>query len=332
MYYEDIDFCFRIWKFTDYTVDYVKDAVAYHKFSSSSGALSIKKHFYLKRSRFIFILKNYPLNFLRKIIPEITKYEFGFIMKDLLLRYDFINLWREFYIYLIFIAKFPLIIGSRLLRKDNRNKLRPEKAKRMWAMVSTTTTDSGRKHIPMQYLDMLWNKYEKYGSETNRLVMGINDKGLGRGWKSLITKGYPRGRFFFNYADLLLTSPYRGENHKYYFQLQYFLYDRKNDELYVDLDGSTFKVKLKNGMHTTNFEISHELLKGKSEVFVKLCFREKFLKEISEYSSFFDGVMEKMDNNTFKEYATNFKDLFVIEVSILSDDSQYLRNELAKID
>ena len=26
----------------------------------------------------------------------------------------------------------------------------------------------------MQYLDMLWNKYEKYGSETNRLVMGIN--------------------------------------------------------------------------------------------------------------------------------------------------------------
>lgn len=332
MYYEDIDFCFRIWKFTDYTVDYVKDAVAYHKFSSSSGALSIKKHFYLKRSRFIFILKNYPLNFLRKIIPEITKYEFGFIMKDLLLRYDFINLWREFYIYLIFIAKFPLIIGSRLLRKDNRNKLRPEKAKRMWAMVSTTTTDSGRKHIPMQYLDMLWNKYEKYGSETNRLVMGINDKGLGRGWKSLITKGYPRGRFFFNYADLLLTSPYRGETHKYYFQLQYFLYDRKNDELYVDLDGSTFKVKLKNGMHTTNFEISHELLKGKSEVFVKLCFREKFLKEISEYSSFFDGVMEKMDNNTFKEYAINFKDLFVIEVSILSDDSQYLRNELSKID
>ena len=129
MYYEDIDFCFRIWKFTDYTVDYVKDAVAYHKFSSSSGALSIKKHFYLKRSRFIFILKNYPLNFLRKIIPEITKYEFGFIMKDLLLRYDFINLWREFYIYLIFIAKFPLIIGSRLLRKDNRNKLRLKKQK-----------------------------------------------------------------------------------------------------------------------------------------------------------------------------------------------------------
>ena len=42
--------------------------------------------------------------------------------------------------------------------------------------------------------------------------------------------------------------------------------------------------------------------------------------------------MEKMDNNTFKEYTINFKDLFVIEVSILSDDSQYLRNELAAID
>ncbi|MCE5329370.1 glycosyltransferase family 2 protein, partial [bacterium] len=118
MYYEDIDFCFRTWKYSDYTVDYVKEALVYHKFSSTSGVLSLKKHFYLKRSRFIFILKNYPIGFLAKIIPQITRYEFGFIMKDLLIRYDFVNFFREFYIYLIFLVKLPLIIGKRIIRKD----------------------------------------------------------------------------------------------------------------------------------------------------------------------------------------------------------------------
>jgi len=74
MYYEDIDFCFKTWKYSDYTVDYVKDALVYHKFSASSGVMSLKKHFYLKRARFIFILRNYPIGFLAKVIPQISRY------------------------------------------------------------------------------------------------------------------------------------------------------------------------------------------------------------------------------------------------------------------
>lgn len=337
MYYEDIDFCFKVWKYSDYTVDYVSDALVYHKFSSSSGILSLKKHFYLKRARFIFILKNYPLGFLRKIIPKISDYEVGFIMRDLLARYDIVNFWREFYIYLIFLAKMPAIIGRRIIKKDNKKMLRPSKAMKMWGMVSTTTTDSGRKQIPMQYLDILWNRYEKFGSLTNRVIMGINDEGLKKGWKSLVTKGYPRGRFFFNYADLVLTSPYRGENHKYYFQFQYFLYDRKQDELFIDIEGKIFEIKLNERMNTTVFEIPDDLLKDKNQLMIKLSFSRDFLKKSNKHNSemneaLLGGEVSRMDNKAFSKYIAGFKELFVIEISVLSDDSQYLRREFSMLE
>ena len=354
MYYEDIDFCFKTWKYTDYTIDYVKEALVYHKFSASSGVMSLKKHFYLKRARFIFILKNYPLAFLLKIIPQIRRYEFGFIMKDLLVRYDFVNFFREFYIYLIFLCKLPVIIGSRLLKKDNRAFLRADKAKKMWSMVSTTKENSGRRFIPMQYLDMLWNKYETYGEESNRIIMGINDKALGSGFKSLITKGYPRGRFFFNYAELALKSPYRGSCENYFFQMQYFLYDRKSDELFIDIDGYLFNTVLNERMNTIVFKVPCEAIKDKENVKISLSFNEDILKKASHHQrannhgiknnnksqnissdidieKYLTGNTEEMDNKTFEAYLNDFKDLFVIEISILSEDSQYLRKEISDL-
>ncbi|MHB8279867.1 MAG: glycosyltransferase family 2 protein [Candidatus Humimicrobiaceae bacterium] len=330
MYYEDVDFCFRTWKFSNYSIDYVKNALVYHRFSSSSGILSLKKHFYLKRSRFIFILKNYPISFLKRIIPQISKYEFGFIMKDLLVRYDFANFFREFYIYLIFIAKIPLIIGKRLIKKVSENELLQQKTMKMWSMVSTSTINSGMRYIPLQYLDILKNKYEKYGEKTNRIVMGINDAGIRRGWKSLVTYGNPRGRFFFNYSDLVLDNPYRGENYKYYFQLQYFLYNKKDDDLFINIDDCFFDLKLKEGMNTMVMEVPAGSLKDKKEINVSFSLQKDILKKyLSE--AYFEGIMEKMDNDTFKKFAQDFRDLFVIEAALLSEDSQYLRKELAEL-
>lgn len=330
MYYEDVDFCFRAWKFSDYTVDYVKDAKAYHRLSASGGVLSLKKHFYLKRSRFIFILRNYPIGFLVRIIPQITKYEFGFTMKDLFTRYDFVNCFIEFYIYLIFLAKLPLILGGRLIKKGYKGKLRPQKIMKMWGMVSTTTTNSGRKHIPVQYLDILWNRFEKYGEKTNRIIMGINDEGIGRGWKSLTTNSNPRGRFFFNCADIVLENPYRGENYKYYFQLQYFLYDKKDDILFMNINDHSFNLELRGGMNTMVMEVPSESLKDKKKINVLFSFQRDVSKKYSD-DAYFEGIMEKMGNNTFNKFVKNFKDLFVIEASILSEDSQYLRRDLAEL-
>jgi len=203
-------------------------------------------------------------------------------------------------------------------------------------MVSTTTTNSGRRFIPMQYLDILWNKFEKYGEKTNRIIMGINDKGIGKGWKSLITNGNPRGRFFFNCADLVLDNPYRGENYKYYFQLQYFLYDRKEEFLSVNIEGQFFSLRLKDGMHTAVMEIPNDILKDQKEISIIFSFDEgnstNDKKDINLNSSnYLAGDMEKMNNFEFKEYVQNFKDLFVIEVALLSEDSQYLRKELSEL-
>jgi GT2 family glycosyltransferase len=335
MYYEDIDFCFKTWKYSDYTVDYVMDALVYHKFSASSGVMSLKKHFYLKRARFIFILRNYPIGFLAKVIPKISRYEFGFIMKDLLVRYDFINFFREFYIFLIFIAKLPVIIGKRLLTKDNKSRLRKPKTMKMWSMVSTTTTNSGRRFIPMQYLDILWNKFEKYGEKTNRIIMGINDNGIGKGWKSLITNGNPRGRFFFNYADIVLDNPYRGENYKYYFQLQYLLYDKKEETLSVSIEGQLFSLELKEGMNTAVIKIPSVILKDQKEIGISLSLdsndSDKNKNTGSGSSNYLAGDMEKMNNAEFEEYVLNFRDLFVMEAALLSEDSQYLRKELSEL-
>ena len=336
MYYEDIDFCFKTWKYSDYSVDYVKDALVYHKFSSSSGVMSLKKHFYLKRARFIFILRNYPIWFLAKIIPQITRYEFGFIMKDLLVRYDFVNFFREFYIFLVFLAKLPVILGKRLLIKDNKSRLNSAKTLKMWSMVSTTTINSGKRFIPMQYLDILWNRFEKYGEKTNRIIMGINDMGIGNGWKSLITNGNPRGRFFFNYADLVLENPYRGENYKYYFQLQYFLYDRKEEILSINIEGQLFSLRLKERMNTAVLEIPSGILRDQKEISMSLSLNSNKSDHDKEPvnlrgSNYLAGDMEKMNNIEFKEYVQNFRDLFVIEAALLSEDSRYLRKELSEL-
>ena len=41
--------------------------------------------------------------------------------------------------------------------------------------------------------------------------------------------------------------------------------------------------------------------------------------------------MEKMNNAQFEKYVKNFRDLFVIEAALLSEDSQYLRKELSEL-
>jgi len=160
--------------------------------------------------------------------------------------------------------------------------------------------------------------------------MGINDEGIGRGWKSLTTNSNPRGRFFFNYADIVLENPYRGENYKYYFQLQYFLYDKKDDILFMNIDDHSFNLELRGGMNTMVMEVPSESLKDKKKINVLFSFQRDVSKKYSD-DAYFEGIMEKMGNYTFNKFVKNFKDLFVIEASILSEDSQYLRRDLAEL-
>ena len=77
-------------------------------------------------------------------------------------------------------------------------------------------------------------------------------------------------------------------------------------------------------------EVPAGSLKDKKEINVSFSLQKDILKKyLSE--AYFEGIMEKMDNDTFKKFAQDFRDLFVIEVALLSEDSQYLRKELAEL-
>jgi GT2 family glycosyltransferase len=59
-YYEDADFCLRVWKNSDYRVDYVPTAKIYHKFSAT--AKPTFKLFNMTKNQYRLIAKHFPLN------------------------------------------------------------------------------------------------------------------------------------------------------------------------------------------------------------------------------------------------------------------------------
>src|SRR4030043_253578 len=193
MYYEDSDLCFRTWKYTEFTVDYVKDAIIYHKFSTSLGIFSVNKHFYIKRSRFIFILKNFPLSFVIKIFPGIISYEFDNFMWPLIKRLDFTNFFR------------------------------------------------------------------KYGTISNRVLMGINDAGIGSGWSNIINS-IPRGRYLFNKGDCRFIIDYV-KNKNYYLQIHYRNYENQGKKLSIYAGNFSTIVTLDYGWNTEFVKLPNSLIK-----------------------------------------------------------------------
>lgn len=66
-YYEDLDFSFKLRRFTEYKIFYNENAVCFHKFSSSWRNRKAKDYF-MNRNRFFFIIVHFPLNLMFKSI------------------------------------------------------------------------------------------------------------------------------------------------------------------------------------------------------------------------------------------------------------------------
>ncbi|MDD3777670.1 MAG: glycosyltransferase family 2 protein [Actinomycetota bacterium] len=213
LYYEDSDLCLRTWKYTKFTVDYVPEAVIYHKFSASLGVFSPIKHFYIKRSRFLFILKNFPLSFTAKIFPKITRYEFKDFMGPLLYRLDFGNFFRELYVYLIFLARFPFYILKKLFIRKKAVKMD------WWQMLHPSYSKSATKNIHPEYVDIVNGDSNRYGQVGPRIIAGVNDKGLGSGWSAII-ESIPRGRLARGKASCRFQIDYQSQ-YNYYLQIHY---------------------------------------------------------------------------------------------------------------
>ncbi len=290
LYYEDSDLCLRAWKYTDFTVDYVADAVIYHKFSASLGIFSPRKHFYIKRSRFLFVLKNFPLSFTARIFPKITRYEFKDFMGPLLYRLDFANFFRELHVYLVFGARFPFYVLKKLLSRRKARK------SQWWQMLHPSYTKSATKNIDPEFVDIISGEGSLYGEDSHRIIMGINDRGLKKGWSNIINS-IPRGRFAFGKASCRLKCDYT-ENKTYYMQIHY-----RNDR------GSTSM-----SLSSANFSAHFPLGSGWNTRIIEM-----------PGNAVDSGQIEL--NMAVRE-GSGYGDLFINEISVLAEDSNLLRAEL----
>ena len=312
MYYEDCDLCIRTWKYTEFSVDYVRDAIIYHKFSASVGAFSGNKHFHIERSRFIFIFKNFPLFFVIKIFPKIISLEFVNTIWLLIKRLSFIVLFIRLLSYSMFLSRFPFIIIKKLF---NRKKA---KKNEWWKMLYPTYTRSDIKNIDPDFMDikkydwweMLYPTYtrsdikdidteleniKKYGTMSNKILMGINDADIGSGWSNIINS-IPRGRYLFNKGNCKLVVNYI-ENKHYYLQIHYNNYENQGKKLKVSADTFSITFKLNYGWNTKFIKLPDSLLK------------DKVLNINLELVN--EGYI--------------FEDLFINEISVLAENSNLLR-------
>lgn len=66
-YYEDLDFSFKLRRFTEHKIFYNENSVCYHKFSSS-WKNSKEKDYFMNRNRIFFVIIHFPLNLMIKSI------------------------------------------------------------------------------------------------------------------------------------------------------------------------------------------------------------------------------------------------------------------------
>jgi GT2 family glycosyltransferase len=112
-YYEDLDFCLRVWEYTDYKIEYVPDSVIYHKFSASSSVNSHFKRRQMTINRYRLFFKHFPARDIIKIFPLLTIHRavmlFGHLRK-----LDFGIFFMEILILFKYWALFPISVFNRM--------------------------------------------------------------------------------------------------------------------------------------------------------------------------------------------------------------------------
>lgn len=103
-----MDFCIRVWKHTDFKIEYVPQAVIYHKFSASVlGESSLKRYLMLKNQYRIFF-KHFPLFKMLTIYPLFSMHRILRILNYLRLL-DFSFFFIESFILLKYWILMPLL-------------------------------------------------------------------------------------------------------------------------------------------------------------------------------------------------------------------------------
>ena len=171
-YFEDLDLGVRLWE-AGYRVVYSPEAEVVHHFSSTLGDESFSKVLLVHSNRWRFILKNFPLRrFARLRVILAADRQFA---DRLRMGAANVRLWIR--VYLRVLAAVPGAIRYRLHHRVTR-----ELRQRWWRLVEPAV---GHPPILVPVVDyvVLDSASEAW---TERVVMGVNDRALGRGWYPLV--------------------------------------------------------------------------------------------------------------------------------------------------
>jgi hypothetical protein len=186
-YFEDVDFCIRVWKHTDFKIKYVPQAVIYHKFSASvPGESSLKRYLMLKNQYRIFF-KHFPLFKMLTIYPLFSMHRILRIL-NYLRQHDLSFFFIESFILLKYWILMPLLFLRHIpgYMKGSH--------KRFWDMVIPEMNIPSFKAYSPGYERIVLEKKELKGKKIfHRIIMGVNDEVLGEGWSQL-HHGFPRIR------------------------------------------------------------------------------------------------------------------------------------------
>jgi len=262
-YYEDMDFCIRVWKYTRFRVEYVPEAVIYHKFpTSASGESSLKKYLMLKNQYRIFF-KHFPVAEMFKTFPLLLLHHSGALLGHLK-RQDFHLFFGELLILMKCLILSPLLF---FLRIPDSFKKGFDEGRFREKVIPEKKVPSFKAYSP-DYAQVILNKKElKTNGISPRILMGVNDEMLGEGWSRLISD-FPRIRRMNQNAVCFLRNEKRFE----YLQV-HGLWDSNTLQpwLEVAIEGQTVgRMKVEIGWHTYIFPFENRFKEGPIELYLQI--------------------------------------------------------------
>ncbi len=261
-YYEDVDFCIRVWKYTPFRVEYVPESIIYHKFSASVSGESYFKKYLMFKNQYRIFFKHFPPAQLIKTFPLLLWHHSGILLGHLK-RQDFRLVFAESLILLKSLILFPLNFFLRI--SDSFKKGCDER--RFWEKVIPEKRVPSFNPFCPEYTQVILNKKEvKADKISHRILVGVNDEMLGEGWSRLISD-FPKIRRMGQNAVCFLRNEKRFE----YLQI-HGLWDSNTHKpwLEVAIEGQTVgRRKVEMGWHTYIFPFENRLKEGP----VELCLR-----------------------------------------------------------
>ncbi len=208
-YFEDVDFCLRVWDETDFRILYTPEALIYHKFSASTAGNARAKALLYTRNQYRLMLKHFRITHLWRTAPGFLLHRWHHLVEGKKALSQEVS-WLE----LLFMARFvggvavlPLTRLARALAKG------PKRQERFWPMLVPEACLPREESFHSDHTKKVASAREAalVASPTRRLTMGVNDFALSGDW-SVLGGEAPRRRSLMGRAACFLEIP-EGESY-----------------------------------------------------------------------------------------------------------------------